>query len=215
VVHFLERPAVEAIIMLLIFADVALVTIEAGVDHHLFCIGGVQLAGISSEQIKAQYAAEKTDLPTPQASSFAELYVPSRHASDLEVVPTDGITRTVSFDAHGRAHLQKASSLGQFLAIDPHQHALHKDEAGHAQSSSKHPDEHLDKEAHGAHGGHHHGGTMLCEDRDGHGAHHLVHICHQLSILILCVFTLEIFAKMACHFKALSAIRSMCSISWW
>lgn len=42
---------------------------------------------------------------------------------------------------------------------------------------------------------HHPAGSLICEDKHGHTAHHLEHTCHMWSTIILCIFMLELMIK--------------------
>jgi len=42
---------------------------------------------------------------------------------------------------------------------------------------------------------------LVCESPHGHHAHHLTHTCHTLSIVILCIFMVELLLKIWIHGK--------------
>lgn len=88
----------------------------------------------------------------------------------------------------------------------------HRSGGGHHVESAPHHAAEGHESAHGAHGaagahgdgGHEgHGGghhslpeeVRVCETPEGHTAHHILHTCHTWSIIILCIFLVEIVLK--------------------
>lgn len=90
------------------------------------------------------------------------------------------------------------------------EHGHAKGEHGHVEGGHGHSDHgggHGHGEGAGGHGhgegahahghGHGHGAqALVCETKYGHTAHHIMHTCHTLSILILCVFLVELLLKL-------------------
>jgi len=119
---------------------------------------------------------------------------------------------------HGE-HEHGEHEHGEHKHAEPHkehghheEHGKHEEHGGHGEHG-KHG-EHAEPEGHGEHGGHgehrehgehgehgahgHHGHpneVLMCETRDGHNAHHIAHSCHMASIVILCIFLIEISLK--------------------
>lgn len=231
----LEATWVEAVILLLVVADVILVTIELCVDQHLACIGG-QVVPRSGVHIPAVLLA-----PTAAAAAHAalvQLGVASAKTpleKELEDYdqgfPTSSLDGTeVTFLQAPRERLitssrrvQRLQSLLSTSATSqrqepeeklPHPDELVDDKEAHhaAEGEHHHAEEGGPHHAeHGAAGGHHHteaghaghhGGHhvhndeyLVCETRHGHNAHHLVHTCHQWSIIILMVMLGELLLK--------------------
>lgn len=93
--------------------------------------------------------------------------------------------------------------------VHEHGHAEgeHSEHKSHGEGAHGHGGEHGHEGAHGhghgegAHGhgahGHQHGPqALVCQTKYGHDAHHIMHTCHTASIVILCVFLVELLLKL-------------------
>lgn len=237
VAKILDSKWCEAFILLLVFIDIGLLTVEAGIDHHILCIDGevvprphpMSFASLLPRQPLAVQVPETSDM-----KPFAGLFLAggnqslprtaaggrtpgtirpsgqSRHAGLLAVGQ-----RNEPEHGHGATHGGGGSHDGgsgkhdrfvvigsrEALPITKHEktagggYISNHHEAGHgAEHASGHEAGHGGHGGHGAHG-HHSNEVLMCDTRDGHHAHHLAHNCHTASIVILCIFLIEISLK--------------------
>eukprot|EP00747_Dinoflagellata_sp_TGD_P027197 gnl/TRDRNA2_/TRDRNA2_132456_c1_seq4.p1 gnl/TRDRNA2_/TRDRNA2_132456_c1~~gnl/TRDRNA2_/TRDRNA2_132456_c1_seq4.p1 ORF type:complete len:339 (-),score=62.92 gnl/TRDRNA2_/TRDRNA2_132456_c1_seq4:97-1113(-) len=201
VAHYIESPAVEILVLLLVIADVVLVSIEAGIDHHVFCVNGYRIPGVTQREVLEpwdDHAEEAHFLQVGPPSwndpfagpllrggsrahyigpgqSFLEQYSPHNH--DDRTVKLIADVPAEHHHGHEKPH------------DDGHGHEHHEDHAYH------HDNEH-------AHG-HPLGppGALVCEDRYGIEAHNITHQCHIWSIVILSIFVIELSIKLAVNPK--------------
>jgi len=140
----------ETLIVVLVFADIILLAVESGIDHHLLCING--------------HVVDRADgIPAAHLASFR----------------------------HTALRLNSMSNVRQMqYQFVPEEPPLHPEAQEHV--VDHHHDAHHDAHTHD------HGLTdkvLICEMRDGHHAHHIVHWCHMASITILVLFLVEIMLK--------------------
>eukprot|EP00747_Dinoflagellata_sp_TGD_P027194 gnl/TRDRNA2_/TRDRNA2_132456_c1_seq1.p1 gnl/TRDRNA2_/TRDRNA2_132456_c1~~gnl/TRDRNA2_/TRDRNA2_132456_c1_seq1.p1 ORF type:complete len:376 (-),score=73.76 gnl/TRDRNA2_/TRDRNA2_132456_c1_seq1:97-1224(-) len=230
--QFAESPWIELIVVLLVIADVVLVSIEAGVDHHALCIHGYRLRGITQSTVLSPYKgiAEEANLLQVRQPDWEDPIAPDfiAPASFRGRVPSSYLGV-----GHGRMSLisdapphqqgvaaQKHSDLPENSAEHPedehhdggHDHEEKPHDHGHS-AGGDHAEHHSDEE-HEHHSDEHHGhalgpaGSLVCEDRYGHEATHLAHQLHMWSIAILCFFVIELSIKLALNPK------EFCTNAW-
>lgn len=153
--EILESRAVELIIVLLVMVDAMMVLIEAGVQDHVFCVGG-RVVECPPAAIPAEGAA-------------------LAQARNLQ----DGMR------AGQRAGLRTGLLAAQDWQLSQtHSHSLsqpHSPSSEHPPSGvlCPHPGEPV----------------LVCNTKDGHEARHLLHVCHMISVSILCAFVVELSLK--------------------
>eukprot|EP00747_Dinoflagellata_sp_TGD_P163267 gnl/TRDRNA2_/TRDRNA2_181759_c0_seq1.p1 gnl/TRDRNA2_/TRDRNA2_181759_c0~~gnl/TRDRNA2_/TRDRNA2_181759_c0_seq1.p1 ORF type:complete len:319 (-),score=56.94 gnl/TRDRNA2_/TRDRNA2_181759_c0_seq1:267-1223(-) len=178
--HYIESPAVEILVLVLVICDVVLVSIEASIDHHVVCVNGYQIRGIPRSEVLEPYhgVAEEAHLLQVGPPSWND---PAELAGQL---------RGRSSHAH---HMRPALSLLEYS-----EQRAHEEDHGHGHDHG-HGDGGEAEE--GTIEGHPLGppGALVCEDRYGHEAHHIVHHCHIWSIAILCIFVVELSIKLAAN----------------
>lgn len=140
----LDHHWVELCILILVICDVVFVMIEAGVDHHIICVGG-------------------RVMPTGQLS---------------------GEPRSTAVSSPPRFSMRFSQSQNMLVAdaAGPAEQALLATALRHA----------LDD---GHHANHRPSEVLVCNTRDGHAARHITHICHLCSIIILCIFFVELLLR--------------------
>eukprot|EP00747_Dinoflagellata_sp_TGD_P206603 gnl/TRDRNA2_/TRDRNA2_80294_c0_seq1.p1 gnl/TRDRNA2_/TRDRNA2_80294_c0~~gnl/TRDRNA2_/TRDRNA2_80294_c0_seq1.p1 ORF type:complete len:416 (-),score=64.97 gnl/TRDRNA2_/TRDRNA2_80294_c0_seq1:223-1470(-) len=241
---FMESSIVEVIVLILVIVDIILVCIEAGIDHHVFCVDGHHLPGITQTTVLAPYKdiAEEANLLQVGPPDWNDpLYLSPPHfdaalslrgrVTSLSIGPGPNFVSDKLSAKGGHDPLAllaappdneiKAKPRGLRTAhkIAKHQAENPKEEDdiivepeprnkhGHAKGWEHHSDHGHDEHG-GHHGDEHHGGhplgppgALVCEDRYGHEATHIVHQCHIWSIVILCIFVVELSIKLALNPK--------------
>jgi len=169
VAMFINSKLVETLIVCLVFFDIGLLSLEAGIDHHLFCINGRVVPKPGSTQTTHQ-----GDITTQ----------PRRHPHDA-ISPHAFDAKGIAFLGHGRSSSQ-ASNLYQ-----THLSTIFVQEST---LQGRHYDN-VDVAAHGHGHGHGQNEVLMCETRSGPRAHEIAHRCHIMSITILLAFLVEILVK--------------------
>jgi len=216
VAEFLENHWVETVVVALVLVDVALVTLEAGLDSQLLCIGGkvvpsgspagehLQVVGHGHEHsLLSLGLTGGSTLAAAASRMFGELARagaagwpllpallmrgaggPAEAAASAERADTaaGGAPERAELLAAGarRGATRRTMSSGGSLvteSIDPQKvHDEHRRSAGG--HGEKMPD------------------VMVCEGPEGHTVHHMAHTCHFWSIVILCIFSVELVVKL-------------------
>jgi len=221
----LDGKTVECIILLLVFVDIGLLSVEAGIDHHLLCIDGKVVPkpmGMppphhffleSPNGYMSAHTAPMTSVMFPVLQQLKLIQFPNgddsrprengkeQSNSRMSVKQQRrGLTSSYIQQQHNKMHTNHA-----FL-LDPKEDAHSKDHGsvkhevstgGESEAHGQHG-EHT-KEEHGEHAEHGHHAhpdeVLMCETRHGHHAHHIAHNCHTASIVILVIFLIEISLK--------------------
>lgn len=167
VATFINSKVVETLIVCLVFFDIGLLSLEAGIDHHLFCINGRVMPKPSSTQT------------TRHGDVTTEPRTYPRHAISQH-----------AFDAKRITSLRNRRSSSQLSSLyQTHSSAFFVQEST---LQGRHHDN-VDAIAHGH--GHGQNDVLMCETREGPRAHAIAHRCHIMSITILLAFLLEILLK--------------------
>lgn len=187
--EFLESRWLSIIILLLVFCDLVLVAIEFGIDQHHLCIGGTHVSGPPERLV--EYAEATFGKAHTTHNKYNDM-VRKQHREVL------GDAKTEAPAAEPPVRRMRVSKDGERLRMPTYTvsqlqrrtSSVHHLAAG---SLADHPPEH-GEEGHHQHGAHH-AGSVICEDRHGHNAHHISHTCHLWSVAILCAFAVEIVLK--------------------
>lgn len=161
---------VETLIVFLVFFDIGLLSFEAGIDHHLFCINGRVVPRPGSTQT------------TGRGDVTTQPRVHPHHAISPHLFDAKGITSL--------RHRRSSSRVPNLYQLFARQALLLQEST----LQGKHYDN-VDVRAHGHGHGHGQNDVLMCETRMGPRAHEIAHRCHIASIAILLVFLLEILLK--------------------
>lgn len=214
VARFLENPYIEICVLLLVVVDVILVSVEAGIDSNILCVGGREVpygspAGkhilhgnghghdhsfLGVDLLEGDPASSSFSSPQQALSSLVALQLSSRSGGALGTTDLASGSTTAARQIFG-AGLRPASKQEVHL----HGENLTPLHAEHIKTD-EHPKSREGGEGHGhSHGqvgDHEATDVLVCEGRESHRVEHLVHTCHLCSIAILVVFCVELLLKL-------------------
>lgn len=221
IARILDSQWIEAFILFLVFVDIGLLSMEAGIDHHMLCIDGHVVprpAGLpASHHAFMQIAAAPLGWAIAPMNDGAGVDTSSQAIPDIS--PAVNLKARLQGTIH---HVKHKRAVGADVTDDPeglevikdihsssgdddkkhhgreHKEVSHHEHAAHPEGKTHSEGEHHGTgKAHGEHGGHGHGTNevLMCETRHGHHSHHISHSCHQASIVILVIFLIEISLK--------------------
>lgn len=193
----LENSWLELFILLLVFVDVALVSVEAGVDYQAICIHGevVPYGSPAGEHLVHDEHGHASLLGKGMASNALSLPRAVRQRGSALDVEDFGIRLQPE---HGPIWDQvgdrAGATAGMFLSgataaqAELTQHAPVEASVTEHQASFHVPAATGESHSHGT-------PVLVCEGPEGHEVHHIVHTCHFWSVAILCIFTAELALK--------------------
>jgi len=171
VAEVLESRAVEFLIVFFVMVDAVLVLIEAGVQDHLFCVGGRVAVCPPAAALVERAAMAQTWPPQGAVQS--------------------GLAPSVGRRAGLRTGMLAAGQDWQLSQPHPSEHVPYH--VPHSSGSSGHASGHgADEGGLCPHPGEQ---ILVCDTKDGHNARHLTHVCHVMSVSILCAFVVELSLK--------------------
>eukprot|EP00746_Dinoflagellata_sp_MGD_P087746 gnl/MRDRNA2_/MRDRNA2_34778_c0_seq1.p1 gnl/MRDRNA2_/MRDRNA2_34778_c0~~gnl/MRDRNA2_/MRDRNA2_34778_c0_seq1.p1 ORF type:complete len:378 (+),score=106.27 gnl/MRDRNA2_/MRDRNA2_34778_c0_seq1:148-1281(+) len=139
--------------------------------------------------VDAGFQAANAESKPPQATAPAKESNEPLKAGDENIHLQEPEPKEVGEHGHAEGKHSEHKSAEGAHGHGEGEHG-HEGAHGHGHGEGAH--------GHGAHGhGHGHGAeALVCETKYGHNAHHIMHTCHTLSILILCIFFVELMLKM-------------------
>lgn len=173
--HLLERPSVEAILLVLLLVDIGCVVVEGGIDLDWWCIHPREV-DVPPEQIVA--AAAAGDLRGPGAAAAAEEAAAHHLLRASSAVASSLVMRT-------RLGRPRGAVGGGLLAVLQHAAGAQATRRAAAAVTRHGPP----------------AGALVCEGEGGETRELLEEACHSLSICILCIFLAENLLKMSVHFQ--------------
>jgi len=210
----LESRWMEAVIVLLVLGDLALVSVEVGVTEHIFCVSGrvekatpdeLTTQTISEEGSKFVTLGRGTGGVKPSMAdkmdmtgSMALVQIPHVHEEKAALPPfksRQGL-RFVSSAPVAASTQVRVPLHGCHDRVLQRPGAVRDGSVGHVADAgckgalalslrgSSHDEPSNDVE------------SLVCETKDGPNAEHLVHRAHIGSIVILCIFVVEIGLKL-------------------
>lgn len=165
--QFLESHFFEMLVLSLVLCDVVLVATDGSIDHHWLCIKGVDVPAKDGLPDLSAPFHEEVLSRVIVANSFLQ-----RKEAAHDVTP-------VRPPVLVQLGLRLLAAQGRESEVAHGARAANSGRGG----------------ASGGGGGEHESGWLVCEDRDGHLASHIRHVCHHLSIAILCFFMVELSLK--------------------
>lgn len=209
----LDNHWLELFVLVLVLVDVGLVTVEAGIDHNLFCIGGkvVPYGSPAGEHMDLSHGHEHGG---DHGHGHALLSASEGWTNFLSVSPAgQNLLTDSAADRHsvtrrkGRRVRPVADSSFNVVDLQELRHPVDNETHEHPADDGREPkkfETHLHEPAPGAHGeehAHHEGEhplprVLVCESKDSHRVHHIMHTCHFWSIAILLFFAVELLLKL-------------------
>jgi len=171
VASILHSKVLESIVVLLIFLDIGLLCVEAGIDHHVICINGRVVSNTTNAVKPVAAWLDKLNLQLEHELESSHPMINEHELGSSQQGSGAGLAslrhnRGQGFKIVPDSYHTRASAVQITSPHDPH---------GHSRGHSKE--------------------VLMCDTRRGPRANAIAHKCHAASIAILCFFLLEISLK--------------------